>query len=290
MQQPLITVGIPAYNAEKYLQLAIDSVLGQTFADFELLLANDGSTDSTLQILQNYQDNRIRIIDDGRNRGLIYRLNEMITLSKGKYFARMDADDIMFPDRLYKQFTLLQSQPEAALSHSSALSINRENQILGIKKAGKVSDSATVLSGVFPIHPTVMGTIEYFRANPYREGFFQMEDMELWYRTVDKNIFLEIEEPLLFYREDSIKNSGKHRKMYKGLEKFAEEYISDSRQAAALLRNSVTKRNIYLLLEFLHLEKLLLCRRYSNIKNKKPYQNLLDEMVKKGQFEMKELS
>lgn len=280
MQKPLITVGIPAYNAEKYLKLAIDSVLGQTFTDFELLLVNDGSTDTTLSILQNYRDNRIRVLNDGQNRGLIYRLNEMVTLANGKYFARMDADDVMFPERLQTQVTFLENNPEVALCHTSAISIDRENRVLGLKQAGLVKDSATVLSGVFPIHPTVLGTLAYFRTNPYREGFFQMEDMELWYRTADNNTILAIDDPLLFYREDSIKNSGKHRKMYQGLEKFAKEYISDPKQAATLLRNSVNKKNIYIFLEFLHLEKLLLNRRYSKLPNKAKYQKILDGIAK----------
>lgn len=287
MHKPQITVGIPSYNAEKYLKLAIDSVLRQTFTDFELLLVNDGSTDGTLEILNQYQDKRIRVVNDGQNRGLIHRLNQMVSLAQGPYFVRMDADDVMFPNRLERQLAVLKNHPEASLCHSSAISIDRQNRVLGIKMAGKVTGSAAVLSGIFPIHPTVMGQTDFFRANPYREGFFQMEDMELWYRTADKYTFKEIEEPLLFYREDSIKNSSKHRKMYAGLEKFASEYISDPRQAAAMLNNSMRKRRIYEVLEFFRLEKFLLSRRFARLDNAGFFQALLNELAGSGEKNLK---
>ena len=92
MARPLVTIAIPIYNAEKFLQYAVQSVLNQTYTNWELLLMEDGSTDSTLPICCEYvkRDKRISLIRDGINRGLIYRLNESIQLAKGKYYARMD--------------------------------------------------------------------------------------------------------------------------------------------------------------------------------------------------------
>ena len=94
----LVTIAIPVYNGESYLRDAIQSVVNQTFQDWELYLINDGSTDNSLAIMQEYalNDIRIKVIDDGQNKGLVTRLNQSIETAIGKYYARMDADDIMF--------------------------------------------------------------------------------------------------------------------------------------------------------------------------------------------------
>src|ERR1035437_10045946 len=94
-EAPTISVLLPAYNAELYLRQAVDSVLAQSFADFELLALDDGSTDRSLSILREYEskDSRVRVISR-ENRGLVSSLNELITESRGRYLARMDADDV----------------------------------------------------------------------------------------------------------------------------------------------------------------------------------------------------
>ena len=97
---PLISVLLPVFNAEKTLGAAIRSILLQEFVDWELIILDDGSSDRSLQIAGRFKDSRIRIISDGRNIKLPSRLNHGIRLSKGKYIARMDADDISFPNRL----------------------------------------------------------------------------------------------------------------------------------------------------------------------------------------------
>lgn len=281
MHQPLITVGIPVYNAEKYLAMSIKSVLKQTYTDFKLIIVNDGSCDQSLEIIRDFikRDSRIDLIHDGENKGLIARLNEMINQTDTEFFVRMDADDIMFSDRLEKQLKLMQNNPDTDVCHSSAISIDKHNQILGIKKVKKVDSSENVLLGSFPIHPSVMGKTEFFKKNLYRQGFYQMEDMELWYRTANFYKFEAIEEPLLFYREDSYKNSQKHKRMYLGLQNFVNEYIPDKMKANEILKESVRKRKIYSILEFLNLEKLLLRRRYDKIDNVKMYNVILNNIL-----------
>ena len=104
----LVYVGIPFYNAEKYLDYAIRSVLNQTYTNWKMTLIDDGSTDSSLALARKYtSDTRVKVISDGRNKGLVYRLNELVKLSDCKYFVRMDADDIMHPQRLEKQLRYL---------------------------------------------------------------------------------------------------------------------------------------------------------------------------------------
>ncbi|MFH6944318.1 glycosyltransferase family 2 protein [Flavobacterium sp. FlaQc-50] len=261
----LVSVGIPIYNAEQYLKLAIDSVLQQTFKDFELLLVNDGSTDNSLEIMTSYNDSRIKIINDGVNKGLIFRLNEMIELSEGQYFVRMDADDVMFPDRLQKQLDLLRDNPEIDVVHGDAVSIDKDNSILGYKKSQEVKLKNDILRGIFPIHPTVMAKREVLLKNPYKEGFIQMEDMELWYRLIDKCRFQNLSDPLLFYREDSSNNSRKHLKMIKGRLKFAETYRTSTINKLKIVLESYLKYTIYLVLEKAKKEHILLNKRFQQL-------------------------
>lgn len=101
--QPKVTVLLPAYNSEHYIKEAIDSILAQTFQDFELLVIDDGSTDNTLKLIQSCNDNRINVISNPVNRGLIASLNIGLKEAKGELIARMDADDISLPERIEKQ-------------------------------------------------------------------------------------------------------------------------------------------------------------------------------------------
>nr|WP_315255274.1 glycosyltransferase [uncultured Flavobacterium sp.] len=261
----LVSIGIPIYNADQYLKLAIDSVLQQTFQDFQLLLVNDGSKDNSLEIMKSYNDPRIKIINDGVNKGLIFRLNEMVQLSEGHYFVRMDADDVMFPDRIEKQLELLTNNPEIDLVYGDAVSINKDNHILGYKKSQKVNNKNDILNGVFPIHPTVMTKREVLLKNPYREGFIQMEDMELWYRIIEDFHFQNLNHPILFYREDSSRNSGKHLKMIKGKLKFADAYQMNTVNKIKIVLESYIKYTIYIVLERLKKEHVLLDKRFQQI-------------------------
>lgn len=281
MEEPLITVGIPAYNAGKYLKLAIDSVLRQSLRNFELIVINDGSTDNSSEILSHYRDPRLRVISDGVNKGLIKRLNEMVAMAGGTYFARMDADDIMFPDRLKKQLEFLQAHVGTDICSASAVSIDKDNRILGIKHAVAPRSREDVMNGTVPIHPTVFAKTSFFRENPYHEGFHQMEDWELWYRAVESHRFGCVEEPLLFYREDSIPNSAKHKKMYAGLEKFADTHNLSAAEKDRVLKDSKKKYYLYKLLETFGLEGILLRRRYRS-GNTEPYSGLMNDILQKN--------
>ena len=122
----MVTIGLPFYNAEKYLALAIESVLQQTYTDWELLLLDDGSTDNSLSIAQSYaqKDSRIKVISDGKNKNLATRLNELPSLAQGLYLARMDADDMMHPARIERQLAVLETHPEIDVLGTNAYIIN----------------------------------------------------------------------------------------------------------------------------------------------------------------------
>jgi len=115
MNQPQLTVLMPVYNGGPFLRSAIESILNQDFSDFDFLIIDDGSTDGSHEIAASYADPRIRLESNGRNLGLIATLNRGLDLARGTYVARMDADDIAFPDRLSKQLTFMEAHPEIGL-------------------------------------------------------------------------------------------------------------------------------------------------------------------------------
>lgn len=195
MAEPLVTIGIPFYNDEKYLSFAILSVLNQSYTNWELLLLDDGSSDNSTSIAQSFchKDSRISLIRDGLNKGLATRLNQSVRLAKGVYYARMDADDIMLKTRIEEQVTYLSHHPDINVLGSSAMLINSDNDIVGS------SDMSGITSRF--IHPSIMAKTEWFRDNPYAEWCRRCQDEELWLRTSGVNTFLNLEKPLLFYRE-----------------------------------------------------------------------------------------
>lgn len=270
-----VSIGIPVYNGESFLDKAINSVLFQSFKDFELILLNDGSTDSTLKIMQHYEkvDNRIRVINDGQKKGIVFRLNQLVEESKGEFYARMDADDIMFPERIKIQQEILLKNPEIDVVHSSAISINSKNEILGIKENKDYYNNPTKI-----IHPSVMGRKNFFLKNRYKEGYCQMEDLELWERTISKYNFKYIDDPLLFYREDSTKISLKHKKMFKGLKFFCKSYEIHGFRKFKILVLSKIKFYIFFLMESVFLEKLILNFRYKKLNEK--YQSTYNQKLK----------
>lgn len=126
---PRLTVIMPAYNTALYIREAIDSILQQTFTDFEFIIINDGSKDNTLEVIKQYNDPRIRLIDQ-TNKGLIDTLNEAILLAQSDIIARMDADDICYPERLQVEFDFLTQNPDYVLVGSQADIIDKDGNYL----------------------------------------------------------------------------------------------------------------------------------------------------------------
>ncbi len=130
MKIPKVTVLMSVYNGEKYLREAIDSILSQTFKDFEFLILNDGSTDKTAEILKSYQDPRIKIINNEKNIGLTKSLNKGLKIAKGNYIARQDADDISLPTRFEEELKFLKKNSNVALVGTDYFLINEKDKII----------------------------------------------------------------------------------------------------------------------------------------------------------------
>lgn len=218
----LITIAIPAYNCEEYIDYAIQSVINQTYKNWELLLLDDGSTDGTLKKLKTYQtDNRIKVISDGLNKGLVFRLNQSIDLANGQYYARMDADDIMSIHRIQYQIDFLMKHPTVDVVGSCAYTIDGRNNI---KELIEYPTSPIPKPNYLCfLHPSVMGKTSWFRRNPYNEQYNRMEDIELWFRAAKNSIYKNLNIPLMFYRESGMP--------------LAKKYIATQRSALRLAIN-----------------------------------------------------
>ncbi|MDC4916004.1 glycosyltransferase [Acinetobacter baumannii] len=194
----LISVILPAYNAEKYIKEAIDSVLAQSLKDFEFIIINDGSIDKTEEIVLSYSDERIVYVKNHKNLGLIKTLNKGIGLAVGKYIIRMDADDICMPQRFERQINFLEKHLEYGVVGSCAL-IHGTKDLYIVPESDEDIKNYMFIDSPF-IHPSVCIRARLLKENLYSEDFFRIEDYELWVRLAQKTKFYNIQETLLKYR------------------------------------------------------------------------------------------
>jgi glycosyltransferase involved in cell wall biosynthesis len=207
---PVFSIGIAFKNPGRHFSLALQSVFAQTFPSWELILVDDGSTDGSVEFVKTLVDPRIRVYCDGERRNLNVRLNQMVKLAQGRFFVRMDADDVMHPERLQKQYDLLKRSDENTVVGSAAYSIDGESQVIGLRVVSSGQKSGFAARHSFD-HPTVSASLEWFRRNPYSEQaiYHRAEDAELWCRTTQWSTFIVLRDPLLFYREgDALSYAG----------------------------------------------------------------------------------
>lgn len=213
---PLISVVLPAYNARKFIEQAVQSILDQSFSDFELLVIDDGSTDGTTEILKAITDPRLRLIRHKTNCGLIHVLNEGIAEAKGEFIARMDADDIAEPGRLETQVQFLEKHPQIGIV-GSAIRIIDCNGDMGQTYLFPESHVLVEWSMSFfcPIaHPTVMVRASVIRQHGgYSFNAIHAEDYDLWTRMSITTQFANLTTPLLRLRkhEDSVTQTAKQK-------------------------------------------------------------------------------
>lgn len=199
-----ISVIMPVYNGEKYLKEAIESILSQIFRDFEFIIINDGSTDKTLEIIQSFSDPRIKLISQ-ENKGIIYSLNRGITESRGKYIARMDADDISLPKRFEKQYKFLENNQEYGIIGATFLIINEGNQIAGVNAVllddedlkKEIIVETTFGHGTVMMKKSILNVIGY-----YNPKALHAEDFDLWTRFAEKSKMANLPEALYLWRDN----------------------------------------------------------------------------------------
>ena len=270
----MISIGIPFYNAEAYLEDAIKSVLAQTFQEWELILVDDGSSDGSLDIAKKYEqlDSRVRVISDGLNKKLPTRLNEIIKEAKFNLIARMDADDLMDIERLEKQYIFLNQNPEYDLVTTGMYSIGRNNEVLGKRlPENRIMEANEILGGVTNLlHASLLATKEWCLRNPYREDNALAEDYELWLSAAIKNDlkYNVLQEPLYYYRE--VENV-KKEKMIKGyntqievINRYYAGVISNNLKNKIVFKFEL-KKIIVKIFNFFNLMFILQMRRVNNI-------------------------
>lgn len=200
---PKVTVLMSTYNREGYIREAIESVLAQTFQEFEFLIVNDGSVDRSREIILSYQDSRIRLIENNQNLGIPRSLNKGLNLAQGELVARLDSDDILEPERLARQVAFLEANPETALVGSGYQEIDKEGNLLGEYELP--CDSTELRWGLLFYTPFLSSSIMFRRAilqsvGLYNENFPYAQDHELWVRIAQFSPVANLNECLVKYR------------------------------------------------------------------------------------------
>lgn len=201
-----VSVVMPVYNAHRYLREAVESVLGQSFADFELIAVDDGSKDDSLAILREYaaNDPRVKVVSRA-NTGIVGALNDGLKAAEGEFIARMDSDDLSTPDRFEKQVAYLRAHPECVLVGSQVMLMDAEGAALCPKLDTEYTHEAidtSHLAGRWPlVHPTIMMRREaILRAGAYREKYQWLEDLDLFLRMAEVGQLASLTDVLLHYR------------------------------------------------------------------------------------------
>jgi len=199
---PRVTVLMPVYNGEKYLREAIESILTQTFTDFEFLIINDGSTDTSADIIKSFNDVRIKLVDNKKNLGLIATLNKGLDLACGEYIARMDCDDISLPERLKKQVLFMDNNQNVGVCGTWFQWIGESVKKTLCFETNNESIKCGLLFNSRIGHPTVMLKKKDFIKNNlyYYDTAKHVEDYELWTRACQFTDVANIGEVLLLYR------------------------------------------------------------------------------------------
>lgn len=202
LNPPLVTVFMAAFNGEAYIEKAIQSVLDQSFTDFELLIINDGSTDHTVDIVRTFTDPRIRLVHNDSNKGLTFTRNRGIEEAKGQYIAILDCDDLAMPDRLKAQTSFLGSNPEMAICGGQGIIIDKSGEQVGNYNviAGDKHMSPELIFQNFFINSTLMiKRSAMIEAGGYRD-YSPAEDYDLSYRISLHHPVANLNEVLVAYR------------------------------------------------------------------------------------------
>lgn len=212
MKTPKISVIMPAYNVEKYIEEAITSILDQTFTDFEFIILNDGSTDKTAEIIKKYadEDKRIKFIDNKKNQGFITSLNQCLDVAQGEYIAKMDSDDVSLPKRLEKQVKYLDQHPDVGMVGCIYGAYGKNDYIISHPSVVGMLD---LLKGcyvtVFMLRKEIIDT-NHLR---FRKEYLHAEDYDFYARFCQFAPIHNLQEVLYLYRQHGNNASIKHEQI-----------------------------------------------------------------------------
>lgn len=232
---PEISVIMSVYNSESYLKESVNSIINQTFSDFEFIIVDDSSTDSSLKILEQYalKDKRITLLKNIENSGLAVNLNKMISISKGKYIARMDADDISLPERLEKQHDFMENNPDIGVYGTQVIPFGSKAVKMHSAPLSHEEILASILFTNPMMHPTIMFRKNIFTETGirYNESLRTSQDLDLWFSLIRKIRFGNSPEVLLKYRIEQSSSS------------FVKNYSGNSREEllSGIVRKGIVK-------------------------------------------------
>lgn len=209
---PTVSVCVPVYNAAAHLGECIDSILAQTYTDFELLIVDDGSTDSSRDVVRAYTDPRIRLLENAHD--YIGSLNLLLREARGRYVARMDADDLMLPDRLQVQVDYMEAHPEVDILGGGMTYFGDAHGTALPQPGGKPLTFSLFMRGCALMHPTVMMRRASIEAHGlrYEQEFIYAEDYRLWVMALEAGLRLvNLDRPLIKYRVSPAQVSAVHK-------------------------------------------------------------------------------
>jgi len=204
-QPPLISVLLVVRDVQATIERTVQSILDQTVSDFELIILDDGSTDATLATITAFRDARVRVIADDHWLGLAARLNQGLDQARGEFVARMDGDDIAYPQRFERQLAYLRDHPEVDLLGASVLVFRGDGTAIGVRKPPEAhGDICRAVHGFSIAHPTYFGRTAWFRQFRYAEDMRRAQDQDLLLRAHFSSRFANVPEILLGYREETV--------------------------------------------------------------------------------------
>lgn len=207
---PKVTVLMPVHNGEKYLREAVDSILGQTFRDFEYIVVDDASTDRSYEIARSYTDPRVVLVRNERNLGLTVSLNRGLELARGEYVARMDCDDVSLPERLERQVAFMDAHPDVGACSTWSLDIDHAGNVIGRRELPVGEELNNFYWRRSPlIHPAAMFRFDREDGPRYDPACRYAQDYDLWFRIRVRRRLANLPEHLLLYRvhDESITGS-----------------------------------------------------------------------------------
>jgi glycosyltransferase involved in cell wall biosynthesis len=220
---PLVTVALAVADGERYVRAAVLSVLRQSLGDLELIVVDDGSTDATADILAGFDDERVRVIRHDERRGLAASLNRALEEARGRYVARLDADDVALPRRLERQVKRIQSEPRVAVVGTAALELDEQGRLGALHRMppGATAVRWAALFGSPFLHPSVLVDREALERHGlgYDPEFLESEDYDLWARLLAVEDGDNLDEPLLLYRTHAAQASRRRGDLQQSLQR-----------------------------------------------------------------------
>lgn len=206
-REPEVSVLMPAYNREHYIEDSIQSILDQTYTNFELIILNDGSSDKTLEKIASFKDSRIRLLQNDQNRGIAFSRNRLLQEAKGKFLALLDSDDISFPERLEVQLDFLKKNQDLLMVGTPCVAIDQQGAkikstwaFLQKRPTRPEEIKASLLFRNCFFQSSLMINVELLNGRQYDLNYPPFEDYELWTRMAATSQLANLEKAQILYR------------------------------------------------------------------------------------------